>query len=291
MCVAPIPLRQETSKWKSRKAFQIAQSDVINVPCGRCVECRRTYINGWVFRLTNELKASTTTSAHFLTLTYDDNSLYNPDNSLVTEWGEFNINYKHHQDFIKRLRKSYTNGKSTIKYFAVGEYGDKSDRPHFHTILFNADQQNVLDTWKHGNVHFGEVTESSIAYTLKYAYKKIGRVHKKDYRDPEVSRALERALISRGLGAEYAQSKQVIKYYQNDITNNHKQNGGKVQPLPRYYRERIYTEAQREARSRIIQKEMDQISKPENTPERQALAKRSYQKTMFKIESRKKNGY
>lgn len=291
MCISPIPLKQETSKWKSRKAFHIAKSDILNVPCGRCVECRRTYINGWVFRLTNELKASTTTTAYFLTLTYDDNALYNPENSLVTPDGEFTLNYKHHQDFIKRLRKSYTNNKSGIKYFAVGEYGDKSDRPHFHTILFNADQQNVLDTWGHGNVHFGEVTESSIAYTLKYAYKKIGRTHKRDYKNPEVSREIERSLISRGLGAEYAESKQIVKFYQDDITNNHKSNGGKIQPLPRYYRQKIYTEAQLEARSRIVQKEMDKISKPENTPERQALAKRSYQKQMSKIEGRKNSGY
>lgn len=291
MCVAPIPLRQETSKWKSRKAFQIAQSDVINVPCGRCVECRRTYINGWVFRLTNELKAKTTTSAYFLTLTYDDTQLYNPENGLITQYGETNLNYKHHQDFIKRLRKSYGNGKSCIKYFAVGEYGDKSDRPHFHTIIFNAEQKNILETWKHGNVHFGEVTESSIAYTLKYAYKKIGRVHKKDYSNPEVTREIERALISRGLGAEYAESKQVKKYYQNDITNQAKINGGKVQPLPRYYRQKIYTEAQLEARSRIVQKTMDEKSRIENTPERQALAKRSYQKINSKIESRKNTGY
>ena len=35
------------------------------------------------------------------------------------------------QKFIKRLRKDYD-----IKYFACGEYGDKTLRPHFHAILF-----------------------------------------------------------------------------------------------------------------------------------------------------------
>lgn len=290
MCVAPIPLKQETSKWKSRKAFHIAKSDVINVPCGRCVECRKTYINGWVFRLTNELKSSNTLTASFLTLTYDDNALYNPDNHLVTPDGEFTLNYKHHQDWIKRLRKSYGNTKSNIKYFSVGEYGDKSDRPHFHSIIFNADQQNVLDTWGHGNVHFGEVTESSIAYTLKYAYKKIGRVHKKDYQDENVTRAVERSLISQGLGKEYAESKQVKKFYQDDLTKNAKLNGGQIQPLPRYYREKIYTPAQLEARSRIVQKQMDHKT-PEELREAQALARRSYQKISEKIKGRQNTGY
>lgn len=228
MCVTPVPLKMETLKWKARKYMLPQKSDIINVPCGKCYECRRSQVNQWVFRINNEFKAKTTERAYFITLTYNDEFLYNPENGLITEYGEMTLNYKHHQDFIKRLRKSYGNGKSNIKYFAVGEYGEKSDRPHFHTIIFNAEQQNILDAWKdNGNIHFGEVTEASITYTLKYAMKKIGRVHKKGWKDKNFHREIERALISRGIGLEYAENNNNKQYYGNDINRQVTSEGAK----------------------------------------------------------------
>ena len=59
----------------------------------------------------------------FVTLTYDDNHL-----------PEYNsLNYKHFQDFMKRLRKS-NNG---VRFYMCGEYGEDFSRPHYHALLFN----------------------------------------------------------------------------------------------------------------------------------------------------------
>lgn len=291
MCVAPIPLKQDGNKFAANKPFALGNSDVINVPCGKCVECRRTYVNSWVFRLTNEFKSKKTRSAYFLTLTFNDDYLYDVGNGLITLDGLHNINYRIFQLFMKRLRKSYGNGKSNIKYFAVGEYGDKSDRPHFHSIIFNVDQQNVLDAWNCGNVHFGEVTEASIKYTLKYAMKRVGRVYKKDWKEPEKVREIERSLCSRGLGLDYIKNKNVVKFYKNDITKQVLKEGGLVQPLPRYYREKIYTEAELLARSRLAQKAMDAQYSEENLRERQTLSVRKYQKETIDQKKRKNTGY
>ena len=71
----------------------------------------------WAVRLYSELK--TTEKSCFITLTYSDEN-----NPIILKKSDF-------QKFIKRLRKDYD-----IKYFACGEYGDKTLRPHFHAILF-----------------------------------------------------------------------------------------------------------------------------------------------------------
>lgn len=291
MCVAPIPLKMDSLKWKAKKALTDAVSDIVNVPCGRCVECRRSYVNGWVLRLTNEFKAKTTNRASFITLTYADNSLYDIDNGLINDSGEYDINYSHYQLFMKRLRKSYE-GKinNKIKYFAVGEYGDKSDRPHFHAIIFNADQQNVINSWPYGSVHFGEVNEATIKYTLKYAMKKVARVYKSDYREGKISRTPEKALMSKGLGESYL-TDNIKNYYQNDITKNVVKENGVVQSLPRYYREKIYTEAQLQARSNLIQKEMAKNYSDEQLRENQALSRRGFEKETKKQTRRKDVGY
>ena len=56
----------------------------------------------------------------FVTLTYDDDHL-----------PEYNsLNYKHFQDFMKRLRKSH-NG---VRFYMCGEYGEDFSRPHYHAL-------------------------------------------------------------------------------------------------------------------------------------------------------------
>ena len=39
-----------------------------------------------------------------------------------------------YQLFMKRLRKAFPNDK--IRFYAAGEYGPKTLRPHYHAILF-----------------------------------------------------------------------------------------------------------------------------------------------------------
>ena len=91
---------------------------------------------------------------------------------------------------MKRLRK---HAKSTkIKYYACGEYGSKTERPHYHAIVFNLPRpfdKYILKAWKYGHIHVGTVTEQSIFYTTKYALKGLRRKNAWDYdargREPE----------------------------------------------------------------------------------------------------------
>lgn len=107
------------------------------VPCGRCYACLENKRTDWRIRLTEELKGSK--SAIFVTLTYSDSSLEYTDiitRNKITYTKEYTHPIVHKrtiQNYIKRLRKLGLK----FRYYAVGEYGTKSKRPHYHIIFFN----------------------------------------------------------------------------------------------------------------------------------------------------------
>lgn len=116
---------------------------------------------------------------HFVTLTYSPeqyDQLPNP----------HSLHKPHLQKFFKRLRFHGYN----IRYYACGEYGDLTERPHYHAIIFNlklpdkkylkTHNENKLYTsktleqiWGHGHVTIGhEVTFETCAYVSRYIIKK-----------------------------------------------------------------------------------------------------------------------
>lgn len=149
----------------------------ITVPCGRCIGCRIERSRQWAVRIMHESKLHDENS--FLTLTYDDQNLP-PDRTLVKA---------HTQNFIKRLRKKISPKK--ISFFAVGEYGEDTQRPHYHIIIFGYDFPDkkylkkspageelfcskILDSlWDFGWANIGQVTFDSAAYCAKYCVDKL----------------------------------------------------------------------------------------------------------------------
>lgn len=99
----------------------------IQVPCGKCLECRIQATRVWSDRCVLEAKNSPYN--YFVTLTYDDNHLP-AKNSLDPD---------DLKNFIKRLRRhfAYRGFSGKIRFLASGEYGSASWRPHYHIILFN----------------------------------------------------------------------------------------------------------------------------------------------------------
>lgn len=125
MCLRPFSLK--------------GNSDLI--PCGKCPECRSAHINGWTFRILQEFKKCD--SAHFVTLTYDTHTI------PITKSGRLTLDKKDLQKFIKRLRKYKRVSRSKIIYYAVGEYGTKGARPHYHLIIFNSDPSSIIKAWSY----------------------------------------------------------------------------------------------------------------------------------------------
>lgn len=235
----------------------------IPVPCGKCPACLKRRTSNWSFRLMQEYRRCDT--AYFITLTYD------PEFVPVTRRKFMSLQKKDLQNFFKRLRVELNRGfpraprvaryrtlpnrrlyfPNKAKYFAVGEYGTKLARPHYHIILFNASPDTVEQAWsryvgfetyvKLGYVHFGEVNEASVGYTLKYMQKpsKIP-LHANDDREKEFQ------LMSKGLGSNYI-TQAIKKWHKAALTERMYCNlpDGKKIAMPRYYKDRIYTVEER----------------------------------------------
>jgi len=249
MCLTPINLKKETWKAKLNDTYHMQQ-----VPCGKCLECLKARVNSWFVRIQNEKDSAT--SAYFVTLTYDDCNLSYSDN------GNMCLNYRDTQLFWKALRD--INGKSTkIKYFLVGEYGSKTYRPHYHAIVFNVtDPDFFTKAWKYGNVHVGKVSPASTYYTLKYALKRAKKIHKKD---PFDDRTIEKALMSKGIGLNFL-TEDMVAYYKEDVSRPVTMIGNKKLPLPRYYRDKLFTDKEKLLRNKLLiphnEKRIDKIADP-----------------------------
>lgn len=159
-----------------------------------------------------------------------------------------NINKRDLQLFFKRLRKAHPKD-TKIKYYAAAEFGTKTDRPHYHIIIFNTDIDLISNAWNMGDVHFGQVSAASVGYTLKYINKptRIPKF-KGDDRTPEF------ALMSKRIGASYITNK-MVKWHKADLENRMYCNltDGKKITMPRYYKEKIYTENERVQISKTAQ--------------------------------------
>lgn len=220
------------------------KNETIPLPCGKCLPCTKRRASGWSFRLTKEGEISS--SSLFVTLTYNTKYVPMVKNGMTLDKQDI-------QRFIKRLRKIKikNNGLSandnSIKYYLAGEYGSNKHRPHYHIILFNSTHQDVIDAWKDpetkepiGEVHFGDVQEASIGYTLKYISKpKQIPAYEGDRRQPEFS------LMSKGLGKNYINGKTIYWHHaQIEERSYLPLKEGKKAPMPRYYKQKIYNSEQ-----------------------------------------------
>lgn len=190
------------------------------------------------------LEAKLWESSAFLTLTYDDGHVP-PDGSLDP---------RHVQLFLKRLRNEYNDRK--IRYYAVGEYGDISERPHYHLALFNFPacpghirgvNNNSCDVcdrlarcWGMGHILLGELNEKTAAYIGGYVLKKWTRPDESrlDGRHPEFARMSLKPGI--GAGAMHEVASVLMTYHlEAESVPMALRHGKKQLPLGRYLRRQL----------------------------------------------------
>lgn len=152
----------------------IMDESALLVPCGRCIGCLSDKARIWSIRMYHEWLMHK--QSCFLTLTYADDQKF--------------LDKEHLVKFFKRLRHHY----GSFRYFACGEYGSKTGRPHYHVILYGHDflggsypiteelygnkivemiWQSGLDRGdvKRGFISIGSVTMESIKYVAGYVVK------------------------------------------------------------------------------------------------------------------------
>lgn len=262
-CFSPLSINVGIKAWQT-------------VPCGKCPSCLKNRQSDWAFRLAEELRRSL--SAFFITLTYEDDyvPLNNGDSvfrgstnyhaeRLGDGFGAVNELTLWKRDvtlFIKRLRRycemdkvylqkldkwSKTRLKGhKIVYYAVGEYGEETLRPHYHIIMFNmGNPEYLIKAWPFGLVDVGHVEPGSIHYVTGYVHKK--NKHPEGTQKPY-------SVMSKNIGIGYYEDNGMMHKLSNDF--NVKVNGFNKK-MPRYYKDKIFSRKEKENNAQEVTTYMD----------------------------------
>jgi hypothetical protein len=220
-----------TNKPLSGVSFKYVDGwDTLWLACGKCEGCRADQAREWAIRCYHE--SSLHDKNCFVTLTYDQDHLP----------FDGKINKTHLQKFFRSLRDR----GHKIRYFACGEYGGQTRRPHYHALLFGNDFKDDFEVvgntasiskystgngsyvsplltraWGRGYVQCDEVNMSTISYVAGYTAKKIG--------DPDTFNLMSRRP---GIGRDW------LKRYYDDLSRTGMVNiEGQNYPVPSKYLE------------------------------------------------------
>lgn len=242
-CYHPVPAKQDTPGGPV-KLWPPIGHESFAIPCGKCIGCRTARALQWAQRCVHESRLYHHNT--FITLTYADEKL--PQDGHLRK--------QDLQRFFKRLRK-HTSSRNNrinhdpsypIRYFACGEYGDRTQRPHYHAILFNCGFTDgtrvnkdyhtsavLKELWTDGNNTIAEANGARANYIAQYALKKQGQGdHDADgvYRPaPFLCMSLKPAI-----GTQWLQQHKDDLAYGYMVTNK-----GKKTSVPRTYRKKLET--------------------------------------------------
>lgn len=236
--------------------------------CGSCAPCLVNRRRMWTHRIM--LESLMHRDNAFVTLTYDDEHLPKG-GSLAPE---------EVRDWLKRFRKSIEPGR--VRYYAVGEYGETSNRPHYHVALFgypkcrfgnsrySRERQECCDvcdkvrnTWGLGNVFVGALETKSAQYVAGYVTKKMTRFDdpRLNGRHPEFCRMS----LKPGIGADAMWDVASVLMQFNlvdtegDVPSSLR-HGRRLLPLGRYLRRKLRVMVGREEQApEIINEELQAL--------------------------------
>lgn len=240
------------------------------VPCYHCIGCRLERCRQWAVRATHEAQLHVHNS--FLTLTYEDKKLPAYGSLVKSDL----------QKFWKRLRKK----GHEFRYYACGEYGDLTQRPHYHACVFGFDpvdkvaigsegpyplwQSRYLEeVWQQGAVIVGPLTFQSAAYVASYTLKaKRGFGERGVYRPDEYGelRAVQAPFSACSLRPAIAAA-WLDEYLIDAYRKDHVLVNGRKQKPPQMYDRRLkkvdqrrYEAVKEERRKKKIEEPIDLVA-------------------------------
>lgn len=123
------------------------------VGCGKCLNCTINRRRGWTARMLLEGIACEKVAfqeVSWVTMTYADENLpfahRGPDGESVGT-----LSHRDYQLLFKRMRNTKT-GLGSFRFCLVGEYGERTGRPHYHALVYGprvCDVESFLQrTWE-----------------------------------------------------------------------------------------------------------------------------------------------
>lgn len=203
----------------------------IPVSCGNCIECRKKKQREWRVRMQEEIKHDKT--GKFITLTFSEEALKKAEKQAGTTEANA-VATKAIRMFLERWRKKY---KKSVKHWLITELGhNNTERLHLHGIIFtDKTKEEIKERWGNGEIYVGyEMGSKCINYVMKYILKV----------DKDHPGFIGKILVSKGIGKGYIGSYNASK----NTTKNETyilNNGCRI-GLPQYYRNKIYTEKEKE---------------------------------------------
>lgn len=244
-------------------------------------------------------------SSAFITLTYNDES-YPHDHS---------VDPRELQLFLKRLRHHFP---GTLRYFAVGEYGDTTMRPHYHAALFGYPNctngltrydstgnesccihcRLLTKTWGKGVIQNALLEDRAIQYICGYVVKKMTRDQdpRLEGRLPEFARMSLRPGIGHDMMYDLASTLMDHNLDEKmDDVPTQLSHGTKKYPLGRYLRKKLRKMIGRDEKTplSVLEKQkaelqpLRQAAFLDSTPFREKILEKSLGKRI-QIEAREK---
>lgn len=228
-------------------------TQVHKIPCGHCMSCRLAHSREWAQRCVAE--ASVYKNNWFFTLTYDEEHL--PQNKT----GTGTLRPDDLTKFMKDLRRhwEYHFKKYDIRFFACGEYGETTERPHYHAEIFNLwippeemkplyitqdhkqiwTCERIEKIWGKGIIAIGECNWNTSAYVARYITKKqIGKDATNYYKDKDCIPEFIRMSRRPGIGFRYFMENETEIYKNDEIIQSNMK--GAISQKPCKYYDKLY---------------------------------------------------
>ncbi|AXH75540.1 MAG: putative replication initiation protein [Microviridae sp.] len=223
----------------------------VPVGCQKCIECKNQKARAWGVRLHEEIKTDKT--GKFVTLTFSNESIRHITQEIAKENDgiipegyimDNEIATMAVRRFLERWRKKH---KVSVKHWLITEIGQGknwkyqgTENIHLHGIIWTDNVEDIKKIWQYGFIFTGKyVNESTMNYITKYITK-VDKLHK-EYQ-PKI-------LTSAGIGKNYTNTLNARdnKYNtEKETKETYTMKDGIKINLPIYYRNKIYTETERE---------------------------------------------
>lgn len=241
-----VPNQKNGGQWLPVKD---ERTKVVPVACGRCIECRKAIARDWQIRMLEDIRENK--NGIMVTLTFSDESIKELTEIIKEEQGEGITGYELDNEiatlavrrFNERWRKKH---RKALRHWLVTELGHQgTENIHLHGIVWtDKPRQDIIDKWNYGGGEYkgtwiGKwVNEATVNYTVKYIHK-VDADHK-EYK-PKI-------LTSAGIGSAYLRRADSLrnKYKGEDTREYYVSRNGHKSALPKYYRNKIYTDEEKE---------------------------------------------